>query len=74
MSLLSNEKKLRYRPEGWHNPYRDATGHERSIFEEGANAMFEMLLKEAQDYSDTVHHFMRHDDYLCDIIAKGLKL
>jgi len=65
-----------YRPEGWANPYSDDSSAEmaKMIFEAGADAMLELLVKEAQDYKGTAHHYMRHDDYLCDILAQGLKL
>ncbi|MDD5311900.1 MAG: hypothetical protein PHO26_02540 [Dehalococcoidia bacterium] len=72
----SNRSRVKYRPEGWANPYSDdARGEEeKSIFEAGADAMLDMLLKEAHEYSKTVHHYMRHDDYLCDVLAHELKL
>ena len=65
-----------YRPEGWINPYVADSSWEMAkiIFEAGADAMLNLLLKEAHEYKDTVHHYMRHDDYLCDILAHGLKL
>ena len=68
--------RINYRPEGWANPYDDDSSREmaRMIFEAGAEAMLDLLLKEAQDYKETVHHYMRHDDYLCDILAQGLKI
>jgi hypothetical protein len=70
------KNKIIYRPDGWTNRYSgDASrGHERYIFEAGADAMLEMLLKEAQDYGQTAHHYLRHDDYLCDVLGRGMKL
>ncbi|MGA9048705.1 MAG: hypothetical protein WB588_06910 [Dehalococcoidia bacterium] len=67
---------ISYRPEGWTNPYGSDCSWEmaKMIFEAGADAMLNLLLKEAQDYNETAHHYMRHDDYLCDILAQGLKI
>lgn len=73
MSRLNQEKsKLGYRPEGWTNPCADEI--ERNMFEAGADAMLQMLLKEASEYGQTAHHYLRHDDYLCDVLAEGIQL
>ncbi|MCX6005260.1 MAG: hypothetical protein NT082_06270 [Chloroflexi bacterium] len=74
--ITSNRSRIKYRPEGWINPHADGVGreYEKNIFEAGADAMLAMLLKEAHEYSQTVHHYMRHDDYLCDVLAHELKL
>jgi hypothetical protein len=74
--MTQERDKLKYRPEGWSNPYDHdpAVESKRSIFEDGANAMLWILIKDAQEYSLTAHHYMRHDDYLCDILAHDLKL
>jgi hypothetical protein len=67
---------MKYRPEAWNNPYTGnlSSEYEKNIFEAGADAMLEMLLSEAQEYNKTANHYMRHDDYLCDVLAQGLKL
>lgn len=67
---------MNYRPEGWDNPYNSDASfeNERSTFEAGASAMLDLLLKEAFEYSQTAHHYIRHDDYLCDVLAQGVKL
>jgi hypothetical protein len=75
--VVKGEKnKIMYRPEGWMNRYaNDASrAYERYIFEAGADAMLETLIKEAQDYSRTANHYLRHDDYLCDVLAHEMKL
>ncbi len=36
--------------------------------------MLELLLKEASEYRQTAHHYMRHDDYLCDVLSRGIQL
>jgi hypothetical protein len=73
MGRLNQEKsKLEYRPEGWTNPCADEL--EKNIFEAGANAMLQMLLNEAHEYGQTAHHYLRHDDYLCDVLAQGIQL
>ena len=69
---LSKVHKLKYRPDGWNNPCNKA--REKDIFEAGADAMLNMLIKEAFDYGQTAHHYLRHDDYLCDILAQGIQL
>lgn len=77
MQNITQEKgKIKYRPEGWSNPYSDSQSFEfkNSIFEAGANAMLWMLLEEARKYGLTSHHYMRHDDYLCDVLAHNLKI
>jgi hypothetical protein len=65
-----------YRPEGWNNPYNGdpLAEDEKTIFEAGASTMFHLLLKEALEYSQTANHYLRHDDYLCDVLAQGVKL
>jgi hypothetical protein len=67
---------IKYRPEGWINPYSGNPSCEfkDSIFEAGANAMLWMLIEEARKYSLTNHNYMRNDDYLCDVIAHNVKL
>jgi hypothetical protein len=73
MDKLQQEKsKLKYRPEGWSNPFLEE--REKRLFEAGADAMLDMLLKEAHEYGQTAHHYLRHDDYLCDILAQGIQL
>lgn len=63
---------MNYRPEGWNNPCSEE--HEKNIFEAGAEAMLQMLIKEAIDYGQTAHHYLRHDDYLCDVLSQGIQL
>ncbi len=67
---------MKYRPESWNNPYggKPSRQYEKSIFEAGADAMLEELLSEAQEYNQTANHYIRHDDYLCDVLALGVKL
>lgn len=67
---------MNYRPDGWNNPYSDDPAQQREsrIFEAGAAAMLELLLQEAFEYSRTANHYIRHDDYLCDVLAHGVKL
>jgi len=67
---------MKYRPEAWNNPYggKLSCEHEKKIFEAGADAMLEALLSEAQAYNQTANHYVRHDDYLCDVLALGVKL
>jgi hypothetical protein len=73
MGKLNQEKnRLAYRPEGWTNP--GANELEKNIFEAGADAMLQMLLSEASEYGRTAHHYLRHDDYLCDVLAQGIQL
>jgi len=72
VKMQQEKNKLEYRPEGWDNPCSGE--REKSIFEAGANAMLEMLLKEAHEYGRTAHHYLRHDDYLCDVLARGIQL
>jgi hypothetical protein len=68
--------RMNYRPDEWSNPYSDdpLTEKEKVIFEAGASAMFHLLLEEALEYSQTANHYIRHDDYLCDVLARGVKL
>jgi hypothetical protein len=66
------KNKLHYRPDGWNNPC--SADREKDIFEAGADAMLQMLIKEAHDYGQTAHHYLRHDDYLCDVLAQGIEL
>jgi hypothetical protein len=66
------KNKMHYRPDGWKNPC--SADHEKDIFEAGADAMLQMLIKEARDYGQTAHHYLRHDDYLCDVLAEGIEL
>jgi hypothetical protein len=70
--LHQSKDKLEYRPEGWNNPC--AGEQEKRVFEAGADAMLEMLLKEANEYGETANHYLRHDDYLCDVLAQGIRL
>ena len=65
-----------YRPSGWNNPFNGESVKEREkmIFEAGASAMLDMLLREALEYSRTANHYIRHDDYLCDVLAQGVEL
>ena len=74
--IKEKKNKIVYRPDGWTNRYTDdaSRGYERYIFEAGADAMFETLLKEANEYSRTAHHYLRHDDYLCDVLGREMKL
>jgi hypothetical protein len=67
---------MKYRPEAWNNPYggKLSCDYEKNIFEAGADAMLEALLSEAQAYNETANHYVRHDDYLCDVLALGVKL
>jgi hypothetical protein len=67
---------MNYRPDGWSNPYLADPSKERekNIFEAGAAAMLDSLLTEAFEYNQTANHYLRHDDYLCDVLAQGLKL
>jgi hypothetical protein len=76
VNVMQEKSGLSYRPEGWATPYDhdQAMESKRSIFEDGANAMLWTLLKDAQEYGLTAHHYMRHDDCLCDVLAHGLKL
>ena len=63
---------MKYRPHGWDNPC--AEERDRSIFEAGADAMLQLLIREAYEYGETEHHHVRHDDYLCDVLAEGIQL
>ena len=75
--LIKGEKnKIIYRPEGWANRYADdaSRAYERYIYEAGADAMLETLIEEAHAYSRTANHYLRHDDYLCDVLAREMKL
>ena len=67
---------MKYRPEEWHNPYNGdpSLEGEKNVFEAGADAMIELLLKEAHEYGQTANHYLRHADYLCDVLSQGLKL
>jgi hypothetical protein len=67
---------MKYRPEKWHKPYSDnpLLECEKKVFEAGADAMLQLLITEAQEYGQTANHYLRHDDYLCDVLAQGLKL
>jgi hypothetical protein len=69
-------EKMNYRPQGWSNPYdgKASLQRESSVFEQGASAMLEMLMKEAHEYGESANHYLRHDDYLCDVLAQGLAL
>ncbi len=75
-TLKGKRDRILYRPDGWANPYaNDASrGYERYIYEAGADAMLQTLIKEADDYSRTANHYIRHDDYLCDVLAHEMKL
>jgi hypothetical protein len=70
------KNRIMYRPEGWTNRYSDdaSRGYERYIYEAGADAMLETLLKEAHAYGQTGNHYLRHDDYLCDVLGRDLQL
>jgi hypothetical protein len=74
--IKGDKNRIAYRPEGWTNRYAgDASrGYERYIFEAGADAMLETLLKEAHAYGHTGNHYLRHDDYLCDVLDRDLQL
>jgi hypothetical protein len=67
---------MNYRPQEWSNPYDGCPSleSERSVFEQGASAMLEKLLREAREYGETANHYLRHDDYLCDVLAQGVAL
>jgi hypothetical protein len=67
---------MNYRPQGWNNPYEGHASlqNQSSVFEEGASAMLEMLLREGLEYGETANHYLRHDDYLCDVLAQGVAL
>ena len=75
-NMMQEISKTKYRPEGWSNPYNGNPLFEskQSVFEAGANAMLWMLLNEARKYGLTEHHYMRHDDYLCDVFAHKLDI
>jgi hypothetical protein len=74
--MNGEQNKIFYRPKGWTNRYaNDASrGYEKYIFEAGADAMLESLLKEAHEYGQSANHYLRHDDYLCDVLAHEMKL
>lgn len=75
-AIKGTGNKIIYRSDGWANPYANdsSRGYERYIFEAGADAMFETLIKDADSYSQTANHYLRHDDYLCDVLAHEMKL
>ena len=75
-AMKGENNKIKYRPEDWNNRYADdaSRGYERYIYEAGADAMLETLLKEADEYSRTANHYLRHDDYLCDVLAHEMNL